>query len=181
VVSDRQVDKVLEFSIGNRERGSTLDLFAFHPDGSLVRNLTEEELDTLFLEGVETIPLQAGDADQDLDFDQLDLVQVQVAAKYLTGQEATWGEGDWNAAPGGSPGNPPKGDGLFNQLDIVAAQQAGLYLTGPYAAAGADRLTRQPLASAVASVPEPSCVGLLAVAVLTLLALPRGIAVRGRT
>jgi len=34
--------------------------------------------------------LQAGDADQDLDFDQLDLVQVQVAAKYLTGQAANW-------------------------------------------------------------------------------------------
>ena len=44
--------------------------------------------------------LQAGDSDQDLDFDQLDLVQVQIAAKYLTGQPATWGEGDWNGAPG---------------------------------------------------------------------------------
>ena len=37
---------------------------------------------------------QPGDADQDFDFDQLDLIQVQVAAKYLTGQPATWGEGD---------------------------------------------------------------------------------------
>lgn len=81
-------------------------------------------------------PLQAGDANQDLQFDQLDLVQVQIAAKYLTGQPATWGEGDWNAAPGGSPDAPPTGDGLFNQLDIVAAQQAGMYLTGPYAAVG---------------------------------------------
>jgi hypothetical protein len=78
--------------------------------------------------------LQAGDADQDLDFDQLDLVRVQQAGKYLTGQLATWGEGDWNGAPGGSPENPPVGDGLFNQLDIVAAQQAGIYLTGWYAA-----------------------------------------------
>ena len=81
-------------------------------------------------------PLQAGDADQDFDFDQLDLVQVQIAAKYLSGQSATWGEGDWNGAPGGSPGNPPVGDGMFNQLDIVAAQQAGIYLAGPYAALG---------------------------------------------
>ena len=79
-------------------------------------------------------PLQAGDANQDLRFDQLDLVQVQIAAKYLTGQPATWGEGDWDAAPGGSPGAPPTGDGLFNQMDIIAAQQAGKYLTGPYAA-----------------------------------------------
>ncbi len=79
-------------------------------------------------------PLQAGDADQDLDFDQLDLVQVQIAAKYLTGQTATWGEGDWSGAPGGEPGSPPPGDGLFNQLDIIKALGAGLYLTGPYGA-----------------------------------------------
>ena len=78
--------------------------------------------------------LRAGDADMDSDFDQRDLVQVQIAAKYLTGQAATWGEGDWNGAPGGSPGNPPVGDGMFNQLDIVAAQRAGIYLTGAYAA-----------------------------------------------
>jgi hypothetical protein len=69
-----------------------------------------------------------------LDFDQLDLVLVQVAAKYLTGLAATWGEGDWNGAPGGSPGTPPPGDGLFNQVDIIAALTAGKYLTGPYAA-----------------------------------------------
>ena len=78
--------------------------------------------------------LQAGDADQDLDFDQRDLVQVQVAAKYLTGEPATWGEGDWNGAPGGSPGNPPAGDGTFDQFDIIAAQQATIYLAGPYSA-----------------------------------------------
>jgi hypothetical protein len=78
--------------------------------------------------------LQAGDADQDLDFDQLDLVRVQIAAKYLTGQQASWGEGDWNGAPGGSKGNPPAGDGLFNQLDIIKALAADVYLKGPYAA-----------------------------------------------
>ena len=80
------------------------------------------------------IPLQAGDADQDLDFDQIDLVQVQISGKYLSGRPATWGEGDWNAAPGGSAGRPPRGDGLFNQLDILVAQVADIYLTGPYAA-----------------------------------------------
>jgi hypothetical protein len=51
----------------------------------------------------------------------------------VTGQPATWGEGDWNGAPGGRPGDPPAGDGLFNQLDIVAAQQVAHYNTGPYA------------------------------------------------
>ena len=78
--------------------------------------------------------LQAGDANQDLSFDQLDIVAVQIAAKYLTGQSATWGEGDWNGAPGGSVGSPPAGDGLFNQIDIVSAQQNALYLAGPYGA-----------------------------------------------
>ena len=78
--------------------------------------------------------LQAGDADQDLDFDQLDLVKVQIAAKYLTGQAATWGEGDWDGAPGGEQGNPPAGNGFFDQLDIIAALGPGHYLTGPYSA-----------------------------------------------
>ncbi len=80
------------------------------------------------------VVLQAGDADQDLDFDQLDLVRVQIAAKYLTGQAATWGQGDWNAAPGGAPGSPPPGNNLFDQGDIIAALNANKYLMGPYAA-----------------------------------------------
>ena len=88
---------------------------------------------TLTFEGV-AAQLRAGDSDQDFDFDQIDLVQVQIAGKYLTGQATTWGEGDWDGAPGGSPGNPPAGDGLFNQRDIIAALAAGVYLTGPYAA-----------------------------------------------
>jgi MYXO-CTERM domain-containing protein len=81
-----------------------------------------------------TAPLRAGDANQDLRFDQLDLVMVLAANKYLTGQAATWGQGDWNGAPGGRVGSPPLGDRLFNQRDIVAALAAGTYLTGPYAA-----------------------------------------------
>lgn len=80
----------------------------------------------------EVAGLQPGDADQDLDFDQLDLVKVQIAAKYLTGRPATWGDGDWNGGPGGRPGSPPPGDGRFNQLDIIAALRAGVYLTGSY-------------------------------------------------
>jgi hypothetical protein len=79
-------------------------------------------------------PLQAGDADQDLDFDQLDLVRVQIAAKYLTGRAATWGEGDWNGAPGGQQGSPPAGNGFFDQLDIIAALGSDKYLKGKYAA-----------------------------------------------
>ena len=52
--------------------------------------------------------LQAGDADQDLDFDQLDLVKVQIAGKYLTGQAATWGEGDWNGDRAARKGLRPR-------------------------------------------------------------------------
>lgn len=78
--------------------------------------------------------LLAGDANMDYQFNQLDLVQVQIAAKYLTGQAATWGDGDWNGAPGGTAGAPPAGDGQFNQLDIIAALGANTYLKGPYAA-----------------------------------------------
>ena len=79
-------------------------------------------------------PLQAGDADRDFDFDQFDLIQIQSRAQYLSGSSATWGDGDWNGAPGGSADEPPVGDGVFDQLDIIAALDAGVYLTGPYAA-----------------------------------------------
>ena len=40
------------------------------------------------------------------DIDVLPLEEwVHVAAKYLTGQAATWGDGDWNGAPGGAQGS----------------------------------------------------------------------------
>ena len=101
--------------------------------------------------------LQAGDVDQDLDFDQFDLIRVQQAAKYLSGQPATWGEGDWNGAPGGRPGEPPRGDGVFNQFDIIAAQQAAIYLTGPYAGIESEVL---------ATLPEPRGLVLLTLGLL---------------
>ncbi len=78
--------------------------------------------------------LRAGDADHDLDFDQLDIVKVMLAGKYLSGEVATWGEGDWNGAPGGWADSPPPGDGMFDQLDIVAALKGNNYLRGAYAA-----------------------------------------------
>lgn len=112
--------------------------------------------------------LQAGDADQDFDFDQLDLVRVQIAAKYLTGQPATWGEGDWDGAPGGSPGSPPVGNGQFDQLDIIAALAPGLYLTGPYAVINAGG--QAPVAY---QVPEPSSMFLCAIGLLVCLLRPR--------
>ena len=96
--------------------------------------------------------LEAGDADQDLDFDQFDLIKVQVAAKYLTGEAATWGEGDWDAAPGGEQGSPPQGNGLFDQLDIIAALNNGLYLAGPYAAVSPDGVANDGQTSVVYNV-----------------------------
>ena len=105
---------------------------------------SEDDASTMYYDDFKVAPdtpelpdddaLRAGDADQDLDFDQLDLVKVQIAATYLTGNPATWGEGDWDGAPGGLVGAPPAGNGLFDQLDIIAALNANIYLTGPYAA-----------------------------------------------
>lgn len=121
--------------------------------------------------------LYPGDADMDGDFDQSDLVQVQVAGRYDTGQFATWGEGDWNGGPGGYPGHPPPGDGVFDPKDVVSALQTGAYrsegqrfdagkLVGVDLAHGPD------LSPVSAPVPEPSTLALLAVATI-------GFALRG--
>jgi hypothetical protein len=67
-------------------------------------------------------PAEAGDANRDLQFDQVDLVMALRGNKFHTGQPALWSEGDWN------------GDGVFDQLDIVAALRTGNYLQGPYLA-----------------------------------------------
>ena len=100
--------------------------------GTPVGVFTAVNFDQVQLMAVPANQLQPGDANQDLSFDHLDIVQVLQAAKYLTGEPATWGEGDWDGAPGGEPGNPPPGNGQFDQLDIIAALSGGWYLTGPY-------------------------------------------------
>jgi hypothetical protein len=94
------------------------------------------DIDNLVVRFGEEALIQPGDSDRDGDFDQLDLVRVQIGAKYLSGQQASWGEGDWNGAPapGGTLDNPPPGDSRFDQIDIIAALNAGKYLTGPYLA-----------------------------------------------
>jgi hypothetical protein len=101
-------------------------------------------------------PLQAGDANQDLDINFDDIFQVVARGKYETGQPATWGEGDWDGAPGGEPGIPPIGDGVFDFNDAFAALASGKYETGPYAASG----------GVTTSVPEPSTLVLAVLAMV---------------
>ena len=130
---------------------------------------------------------QPGDADMDWDFDQLDLVRVQIAAKYLTGQPATWGEGDWNGAPGGCQGYPPPGNGLFDQMDVIAALTNYHVHGGPYAAMVTGGTQYDQASAMVGSltgsgglgdvdlvyVPEPSVIVLAAMGVVGLLAYSR--------
>ncbi len=102
--------------------------------GALLGGGNAGAVDLVYISAEPSTPLQAGDANMDFEFNQFDLVQVQQAAKYLTGEPANWGEGDWNGAPGGSSDDPPAGDGVFDNIDIVAALQTGNYMQGSYAA-----------------------------------------------
>jgi hypothetical protein len=81
---------------------------------------------------VATRELVAGDANADFRFDEADLILVGQAAKFASGQPASWSQGDWNGAPGGTPEFPPIGDGQFDQLDLDAAMTTGLYRLGQY-------------------------------------------------
>ena len=56
-----------------------------------------------------------GDVDRDSLFSQADINQLIQAGKYLSGDPATFEEGDFT------------GDGVFNQLDIVMALSAGTF------------------------------------------------------
>jgi hypothetical protein len=113
-----------------------------HPDIAAVIDLERVSLSQIVQLNTEIGPIhtpfiveqqkekpKAGDANSDLQFDHLDIVQVQSAGKYATGQPANWSEGDWN------------GDGLFNQFDIIAAMQTGLYKAGPFASVAGDAPT----------------------------------------
>jgi hypothetical protein len=92
-----------------------------------------------------------GDADLNLEFNSSDMVQVFVAGKYETGQDASWTEGDFN------------GSTKFDSSDMVAA----------FVGAGYERGIRvcEPLAAS--AVPEPSSVLLAVLGVLSLVGLTR--------
>ncbi|MFC1758120.1 LamG-like jellyroll fold domain-containing protein [Planctomycetota bacterium] len=89
-----------------------------------------------------------GDSNFDGEFSSSDFVAVFGAAKYETGEAATWTEGDWN------------GDGIFTSGDFVAAFSGGGYEKGP----------RE---GGLQVVPEPSCLVLLLVGGFGSLALRR--------
>ena len=77
-----------------------------------------------------------GDSDLNGEFNSSDFVAVFSAAKYETGAEATWAEGDWN------------GDKVFDSSDFVPAFQGAGYENG----------ARD---GGLQTVPEPSAIGLL--------------------
>ena len=89
----------------------------FDADGDLDAFVVNDDHNRLWL----NLQPAVGDANRDYRFDQEDVVLVLQAAKYLTGEPATWRQGDWN------------GDSVFDQEDIVNALQTGNYLQGPYA------------------------------------------------
>ena len=95
-----------------------------------------EEADRRFL--VENIKnTYLGDSNLDGEFSSGDFVVVFTAAKYESGQAATYAEGDWN------------GDGLFNSGDFVTVFGDASYEKGPREAPAVPE-PRFPLLAAVA-------------------------------
>lgn len=131
--------------------GQTISLFDWgvpldetNAFGQIELPLGRWDLSRLYTSGDVVLNALPGDANGDLEFNQLDVIAVLSAGKYLTGERATWGEGDWN------------NDDVFDQLDVVAAAQTGLYLTGPYAAGNRE----------LAALPEPSTLVLALIAAM---------------
>ena len=92
-------------------------------------------------------PPMAGDANGDFSVDTQDIIAVLAAAKFETGNPATFAEGDFN------------GDGVFNTADIIAMLSVGLFETGPYFV---------PAAVSAENIPEPSSLLLLALGMVAL-------------
>ena len=88
-----------------------------------------------------------GDANLDGQFNSTDFIEVFQAAKYESGESASWSEGDWN------------GDQRFDSSDFTVAFQDGGYEMGARAA--------------VAAVPEPSSLALFVGALIGLCRITR--------
>jgi autotransporter-associated beta strand protein len=89
-----------------------------------------------------------GDVDLSGQVNVFDLVSVDAAGKYGSGQASDWSEGDFNY------------DGITNVFDLVSIDTAGAYGTGNYFPAAAGQGT-------VAAVPEPAAMTWLVVAGMT--------------
>jgi autotransporter-associated beta strand protein len=98
-----------------------------------------------------------GDTDLSGQVNVIDLVGIDAAGKFGSGQAADWSQGDFNY------------DGVANILDLVAIDTAGAFGTGNYFPSAP---TATGLGS-VAAVPEPTSLGLLAGAALAALAIRR--------
>ena len=83
--------------------------------------LDEGQVDSRLCQST-TEPVVFGDSNRDLRFDQLDIVFVLQASKYLTDEFATFEQGDWN------------GDGVFDQSDIIDVLIADTYEANSMAA-----------------------------------------------
>jgi hypothetical protein len=86
-----------------------------------------------------------GDIDLSGQVNVIDLVGIDAAGKFGSGQAADWSQGDFNY------------DGVTNVLDLIAIDTAGAFGSGNYFPAA-------PTAAAITAVPEPGLAGLLAVA-----------------
>lgn len=88
-------------------------------DGDLDIVWTRSKDDKIRIGWMDNFSTRPVDANRDWRFDQLQVAQVSRAAKYLTGEPASFEEDDWN------------GDRVSDQLDIVGALQTGNCLRGP--------------------------------------------------
>ena len=103
-----------------------------------------------------------GDIDLSGQVNIIDLVGIDSAGKFGSGQAADWSQGDFNY------------DGVVNVLDLIAIDTAGAFGTGNYFPSAP---TATALGASVAAVPEPGVAGLvLAAAGWALLRRRRNIA-----
>ena len=87
-----------------------------------------------------------GDIDLSGQVNVIDLVGIDTAGKFGSGQAADWGQGDFNY------------DGVVNVLDLIAIDTAGAFGTGNYFPSAP---TATALGASVAAVPEPGFAGLV--------------------
>lgn len=130
----------IDLLIGEMRAGTNNASFDVNNDGTVDGGDLAE-----LVEGADKLNSYIGDSNLDGEFNSSDFVTVFTAAKYETGEAASWGQGDWN------------GDGLFNSSDFVSAFTSGGYEKGPRPAA----------------VPEPSGLALLVFSVAAVVAKSR--------